>query len=149
MTSPSQSNIYFFFQKAVNLRDRRRLKYFIREIFRRESKQVESLNYIFCSDAQLLAINQQYLEHDDYTDIITFELSEKRKPVIGEIYISIDRVRENARVHGTTLSDELRRVMFHGALHLCGYGDKTPKEKRRMTEMEDHYLEYYLSYRFT
>ena len=101
------------------------------------------LNYIFCSDKELLRINQEFLGHDFYTDIVTFELSETPGKIQGEIYISIDRVKENAKKLGVSFKSELHRVIFHGALHLCGYGDKTKSEKEEMRETEDYYLELY------
>jgi rRNA maturation RNase YbeY len=88
----------------------------------------------------LLQINQQYLDHDTYTDIITFDNSEKEKVIEGDIFISIDRIRENAEKFGTGETDELQRVIIHGALHLLGYKDKTPAAKKSMTSKEDHYL---------
>lgn len=125
------------------LRDRTRLKQFIESIFKKEKKKLSSLNYIFCTDKQLLEINQQYLKHDFYTDIITFELSAPQQPVEGEIYISVDRVRDNAVTMGEKLNKELHRVIFHGALHLCGHGDKGKKQALQMREMENKYLDKY------
>ncbi|WP_315819080.1 rRNA maturation RNase YbeY [Paraflavitalea speifideaquila] len=90
-----------------------------------------------------MEINRQYLQHDYFTDIITFNLSSHPAPVIGEIYISIDRVRDNAQQFSTTFRDELHRVIFHGALHLCGYKDKTAKEEKLMRAKEDEYLTRY------
>lgn len=132
--------IHFFFEASVSLRQRTQLKDFIRSLFKREGCPLRSLNYIFCSDERLLEINRQYLQHDYYTDIITFELSAPGEPVEGEIYISIDRVRENARLVNDTLKRELLRVIFHGALHLCGYRDKSKKEQALMRNKEDYYL---------
>ncbi len=103
-----------------------------------------SVNYIFCSDEKLLQVNRDFLQHDYYTDIITFELSGKNRPVEAEIYISVDRVRDNAKTHGTSVKEELHRVIFHGALHLCGYKDKTKSQARVMREMEEKYLKLYL-----
>ena len=102
-----------------------------------------SLNYIFCTDKQLLEINKQYLKHDFYTDIITFELSPKKQPIEGEIYISIDRVKDNAWSLGETQYSELHRVIFHGALHLCGYKDKNKTELQEMRKTETKYLAQY------
>lgn len=141
MPSQTKSKIYFFFQTSVSLRNRTGLKEFIKSIFRKEKKKLESLNYIFCTDRQLLDINRQYLNHDFYTDIISFELSEKGQPVEGEIYISVDRVKENAASLGETFNHELHRVIFHGALHLCGYRDKTQAEIGAMRAAENYYLE--------
>ncbi len=134
---------FFFIEKAPILRDRTRLKQFIPSIFLKEKKKLKSLNYIFCSDDYLLEINKSYLNHDYYTDIITFNLSEPPLPVEGDIYISIDRVRDNAQTHKTSIKEELHRVIFHGALHLCGYKDKAAKDKKRMRLAEDSYLGIY------
>jgi len=101
---------------------------------------LKELNYIFCSDAYLLQINQQYLNHDTYTDIITFDNSETEKVITGDIFISIERIRENAAKYNITEADELHRVIIHGALHLLGYKDKTAVTKQKMTEKEDFYL---------
>jgi rRNA maturation RNase YbeY len=102
------------------------------------------LNIIFCSDEYLLSINKQFLNHDYYTDIITFDLSEsKRGPVTAELYISYDRVKDNARQMETTTTKELHRVVFHGLLHLLGYKDKTTKDQMEMRKMEDKLLAKY------
>ena len=134
---------FFFNESTIKLLDRRRLKAFIKELFLAEDVLLGSLRYIFCSDRFLLAINREFLKHDDYTDIITFCLSGVREPVEGEIYISTDRVKENSAVIGISLQHELHRVIFHGALHLCGYKDKKPTDKKKMTDAEDKYLQYY------
>ncbi|WP_366206997.1 rRNA maturation RNase YbeY [Flavihumibacter sp. CACIAM 22H1] len=113
------------------------------QLFKKEKKSLELLNYIFCTDEYLLDINRSFLQHDYYTDIITFELAEKGEPTQGEVYISIDRVRDNAKLHGQSFQRELHRVIFHGALHLCGYRDKTKKEETLMRQKEEEYLSYY------
>ncbi|NII24502.1 rRNA maturation RNase YbeY [Pseudoflavitalea sp. X16] len=136
----SASPVKFHFLQTVNLRNRQALKAFIPSIFKREKVPLTSLTYIFCSDDYLLDINRQYLNHDYYTDIITFDLSEGEGGTVGEIYISIDRVRDNARQFNTSLSEELHRVIFHGALHLCGYKDKTAQEEKLMRTKEAEYL---------
>lgn len=123
--------------------NRARLKAFILYLLNEEGYRLESLNYVFCSDKYLLSINRSYLSHDYYTDIITFSLSETKKVVVGEIYISTDRVRINSRQFGSTLKEELHRVIIHGALHLCGYKDKTRAEKLIMRAKEDFYLSRY------
>ncbi|MEI6947535.1 rRNA maturation RNase YbeY [Paraflavisolibacter sp. H34] len=128
---------YFYFPH------RGRVKEFVRELASLEGKTIETINYIFCSDAYLLEVNQQYLNHDTFTDIITFELSEKGQPLVSDVYISIDRVKDNAQKFGATFTRELLRVIFHGALHLCGYKDKTEKEEKKMRAKEDYYLEYF------
>jgi len=136
----SKSKVYFFFHRpAPFLRERTRLKKHIEAVFRREGKKLESINYVFCSDNELLKINQQFLQHDYFTDIVTFDLSETEL-VIGEVYISLDRVRENARNLNVPLGTEMRRVIFHGALHLCGYEDKSMAQRKRMRKKEDYYL---------
>src|ERR1700753_4099489 len=110
---------FHFLEGGFTLSDRRRLKLFILTLFKKEKKKPGEIRYIFCSDDYLLDVNRQFLHHDFYTDIITFELSEPGQPINAEIYISVDRVRDNARSFGTSLKKELHRVIFHGALHLC------------------------------
>lgn len=136
--------VFFHYQTIpFYFRHRGFMKAFLMKLFKKEGKEVEQVNYIFCSDEQLLAINQQYLNHDYYTDIITFELSPKGHALISDIYISVDRVRDNARLLNDHFSNELRRIIIHGALHLCGYQDKTPQSKKEMTVKEDFYLKQY------
>lgn len=116
--------------------------HWIQAVLEREGKQLQQLTYIFCSDEYLYEINLEYLGHDTYTDIITFPYSEP--PVIeGDLFISIDRVRENAQALGLPFEQELRRVMIHGVLHLCGYPDKTPEESARMRAKEEEALGYW------
>ena len=135
--------IQFNFLEAISLTERTRLKRFLIVLFKRERKPLVELQYIFCSDPYLLEINRQFLHHDFYTDIITFELAEKGQPTNGEIYISVDRVRDNAQNFDSSLKKELHRVISHGALHLCGFKDKTPKEEMKMRKMEEKYLALY------
>jgi rRNA maturation RNase YbeY len=142
--SSSKSKVCFFFQGvSPSLKNRKALKKFICSIFQKEGKQADSINYIFCTDKALLEINQQFLKHDFYTDIITFDLSEG-KIIQADIYISADRVRENALQLGISIKEELHRVIFHGILHLCGYKDKKRTEKVEMRKMEEFYLSLYL-----
>ena len=139
------SKICFFYQDVkFSLVNRGKLKSFIQTIFKKEGKKLISINYIFCTDRALLKINRQFLNHNFYTDIITFDLSETNS-ILGEIYISIDRVKENSKILGTTFKSELHRVIFHGALHLCGYNDKKMGEKEKMKEKEDSYLTSFIS----
>jgi len=135
--------IEFHILQKVSLQERTRLKEFIVALFQKEKKKLAELQYVFCSDQYLLEINQQFLQHDFYTDIITFPLSEPGQPISGEIYISVDRVRENAAAFGHSFKNELLRVIFHGALHLCGYKDKSPRDEKVMRKMEDKYLALY------
>ena len=137
-------DISFHFIKQFHLSHRLILKGFIADIFKDEEKTFDSLAYIFCSDEYLLEINRNFLSHDYYTDIISFDLSETQTIITGEIYISVDRVRDNARRFNTSLRKELARVMFHGALHLCGYRDKTTREKAVMNKKENQYLASFL-----
>jgi probable rRNA maturation factor len=141
MTIPP--TIRFHFEKKVTLRDRAGIKATLVTLFKKEGKKLAELQYIFASDRRLLEINREFLQHDFYTDILTFPLSEPRHLVVGEIYISVDRVRENAWEFGTTIKTELLRVIFHGALHLCGYEDKTPSQGRKMRQLEEKYLDFY------
>jgi len=105
-----------------------------------EGYKLSELNFILCSDEYLLRINQDYLQHDDYTDVITFDNSEELKMIVGDIFISIDRIKENAANFGSTALAELCRVIIHGTLHLLGYKDKTKAAKTLMTSKEDEYL---------
>ena len=134
---------FHFLEGAASLTSRTALKTFISTLFKKEGKKLDSIQYIFCSDDYLLDINRQYLQHDYYTDIITFDLSEPKQPIMAEIYISIDRVKENAREFKTSFKREIHRVILHGALHLCGYKDKKPKEEALMRKMEEKYLSVY------
>jgi probable rRNA maturation factor len=141
----SVTDIHFFFQqKGTHLQHRKGLKRFLIDLVKREGRKTASLNIIFCSDDHLLDINRQFLQHNDYTDIITFDLSSNRKEAItAELYISVQRVRENATIFNTTIKRELHRVIFHGLLHLCGYGDKKPIHVKKMREREEFYLNKY------
>lgn len=129
----SKIDIKFRLQKADEI------KRVLTTLFKKEHFLLASLQYIFCDDEYLLNINQTYLKHNYYTDIISFDLSEG-EGVVGEIYISIDRVKENALQYETGFWNELYRVIFHGALHLCGYNDKTPSQEKIMRKKEEEYL---------
>ena len=130
--------------KNATLANRRALKAFIEKAIKKEGLHIETLQYIFCSDKYILGINKSYLQHDYYTDIISFDLSETKGKLIGEVYISIDRVKDNATTHKTSLKEELLRVIFHGALHFCGYKDKKPADIKKMRAQEDKWLKSYL-----
>jgi len=131
-----------FFEEDITykLKHKTALRQWITETIQAEGFKLKELTYIFCSDSYLLQINQQYLNHDTYTDIITFDNSEIEKTIIGDIFISIERIRENALKFNISEADELHRVIIHGALHLLGYKDKTPVTKQKMTQKEDFYL---------
>jgi rRNA maturation RNase YbeY len=130
--------------KGTSLRLRTKLKAFINQQCYKEGIRIEALQYVFCSDAFLLDINKRFLQHDFYTDIISFDLSDKKGLLIGDIYISVDRVKENAKTEGNVYMHELLRVIFHGALHFCGYKDKKPADIKVMRSMEDKWLKAYL-----
>ena len=115
------------------------LKNWIETIIQKESKNLQRITYIFCSDDYLHELNVQYLDHDTLTDIITFQYA-LLPDVEGDIFISIDRIRENAVAFGVAFEEELHRVMIHGVLHLCGQGDKSPEEKKQMTNKENQAL---------
>lgn len=135
---------FFFKDQKVTLMHRTALKQFVSNIFITEGKRVKSLVYVFCSDEYLLEINRTHLKHNFYTDTITFNLSETPLEIIGEIYISVERVRDNAAGLGISTNEELHRVIFHGVLHLCGYNDKFLKDQKEMRAAEDKYLRLYL-----
>lgn len=134
---------FHYITPSFFLPNRTQLKAFIIKAFKKEGFKVGEVNYIFCTDPYLLQINQQYLNHDTYTDIITFPYSQKGEPVSSDIYISIDRVRQNAKDFNTSFTRELHRVIFHGMLHLCGYKDKNKEQTQQMREKEDYYLDLY------
>lgn len=144
MPSSSKSNIYFFFDGVnASLKNRNKLKRFIEYIFRNENRTLEQLNFVFCTDQKLLELNNKYLSHNTYTDILTFDISEKEDKVVAEVYISVDRVKENANNFKTTFSEELHRVIFHGVLHLCGYHDQTSSQIKKIRNKESLYLNKY------
>jgi probable rRNA maturation factor len=142
-------SVHFHFEKAkVSLKNRTRLKKFIDKLVSQEKKRVVNLNYIFCRDKDLLKINQEHLNHDFYTDVITFDLSSSSREIFADIYISVDRVKENSKFVESSIREELHRVMFHALLHLCGYDDKTARQRNLMRRKEDFYLDLYFK-RFT
>lgn len=139
-----QQQIRFFYQcEAFAFVRRNALKQFLAQLLRREGRKLQEIRIIFCTDEQLLDINRTHLNHDYYTDIITFPFSEVGQPVEAELYISIDRIRDNAASTGTPFREELHRVIFHGVLHLCGYNDKSSQQIKQMREREAHYLRLY------
>ncbi|MBX2904559.1 MAG: rRNA maturation RNase YbeY [Taibaiella sp.] len=127
------------------LKDKRKLSAFMDSAVARYAKGVKraNLTYIFCSDEHLLQMNQQFLDHNTFTDIITFDLSEADDTMEGEIYVSVDRVRENAEKFGVPYDNELHRVLFHGMLHLCGFKDKKDADKKLMRTKEDECIAAY------
>lgn len=130
---------FFLADVSYQLRNRRLLREWLLKAIGKEGYSPGEINIILCSDEYLHKLNVQYLGHNFYTDIITFDTSAK-KMLSGELYISLDRVRENAMTIRCSTSEELHRVMIHGVLHLCGYKDKDCRSKKKMSEREDYYL---------
>ncbi|MFB9120191.1 rRNA maturation RNase YbeY [Bergeyella porcorum] len=129
----------FFFENIENLSINENITSWIEYIITHEGKKLGDINYIFCDDEYLLKINQDYLQHDYYTDIITFDYV-KGKKISGDIFVSVTRVSENAPLLSKSFEEELHRVLAHGVLHLCGYKDKTEAEIKEMRSKEDFYL---------
>ena len=129
----------------IYIKKKRKLIEFIAFLFSNENKKLQSLSIIVCSDEYLLQLNNQFLKHNYYTDVLTFNLSNNEN-ISGEIYISIDRVKENALLQHLSFEQEFYRIVFHGSLHLCGYGDKSKVKKQIMTAKEDFYLKEFASF---
>jgi rRNA maturation RNase YbeY len=131
---------FFEEETTFKLAQKNRYKNWLKQIAKNEGYSMGELNYIFCSDEYLLQINVDYLGHDTFTDIITFDQREYPKEISGEIYISVDRVSENALLFKVPFQTELERVISHGLLHLCGYSDKNKEQKTHMRLKEDEAL---------
>lgn len=131
-----------FFNEDVKyiLKNKNAIREWIKSGVKKEKFRIETINYIFCSDKYLRKINKQFLNHDYFTDIITFPHEQFTAQIGGDIYISLDRIRENAKDYNQSFTTELHRVMAHGVLHLCGYGDKSDSEEKMMRKMEDKWL---------
>lgn len=134
---------FFNADSTYILRGKTALKTYVSTQVKKEAKKDIVLTYVFCSDKYLLDINKRFLQHDYYTDIITFPLGNSKEVIEGEIYISIDRVRDNAKTLGVAFTEELHRVLFHGVLHLLGYKDKSKAQEKEMRKMEDKWLKGY------
>jgi probable rRNA maturation factor len=137
---PKPSILFFSEDVDFKLKNSRKTVSWIKTAIKAEKKIPGELNFIFCSDNHLLQMNIDYLQHDTYTDIITFDTSEEEDLISGDIFISIDRVRDNAHKFKNEADDELHRVIIHGVLHLIGYSDKTANKKSIMRGKEDAYL---------
>lgn len=132
--------INFFSEKiAFKPKQSLKLKAWIKSVASEEGYQVGTLNYVFCDDDYIIETNRQYLQHDYYTDIITFDYTEKNE-ISGDLVVSLDTVRSNAEKLGVDFNGELCRVIIHGILHLCGYKDKTDEEEKQMRALEDYHL---------
>ncbi|HTN45056.1 MAG TPA: rRNA maturation RNase YbeY [Flavipsychrobacter sp.] len=138
---------YYEQEVRAKLSNKRKLSDYLLQLVNTHLPQVKhvDLRFIFCTDEYLLAINQQFLDHDTFTDIITFDLSEDKEILEGEIYISVQRIQDNAAKFHTDYRQELHRVIFHGVLHLCGFKDKTTKDKELMRLQENSCLEAYFN----
>lgn len=132
--------IVFSSANEFELRQEKSIRNWLFSTIESENKNLGEIGFVFCDDAFLLNLNQEYLQHDTFTDIISFDYS-FGNTLQGEIYISTERVKENAEKYDTSFENELRRVMVHGVLHLCGYKDKTTEEKEKMKQKEDEKLQ--------
>ena len=131
--------IQFSFQTNYPLKSRTKIKQWIKQVIEAKGKKTGNITYIFCDDEYLLEVNKQYLQHDYYTDVITFDYVENDL-ISGDIFISTDRVRENALAFGSSETEELHRVIIHGTLHLLGLKDKSEKEASQMRQAENEAL---------
>lgn len=131
--------IHFFFENIDKFSLSDRTKDWLINLITNEGKKAGEINYIFCDDEYLLKVNQDFLQHDYYTDVITFDYV-KGKTIAGDIFVSLPRISENAETHSKDFNVELHRVLAHGILHLCGYKDKTDDEMKEMRNKEDYYL---------
>jgi probable rRNA maturation factor len=128
---------YFYHKVNFKLKEPRKLTSWIKRVVEKEGATIQEINYVFCTDTYLLNLNKGFLKHNTFTDIITFDNAEEGSALEGEIYISFDRVQENAEKYRVRFEDELNRVMIHGVLHLLGYKDKKPSEKALMRKKEE------------
>ncbi len=135
------AKINFFAEETdFKLKNKKRLRTWVEQTLLAEKRILKEINFIFCNDAYLLKINQEYLQHDTYTDIITFDNSETAEEIVSDIFISVERAAENALSFQTPFLQELHRVMIHGVLHLAGYKDKSAKDVKTMRSKENFYL---------
>ncbi|MEZ5046475.1 MAG: rRNA maturation RNase YbeY [Chitinophagaceae bacterium] len=140
---------YKNWQVSDKLKQKRKMSRFLKALLYTYTKKTCALSFIFSTDEYVLTINKKFLNHNTFTDIITFDLSNEMlnpNTIIGEIYISIDRIKENAKENQVSQADELHRVMIHGVLHLCGFGDKTKAEKEQMRALENYCLQSYAKF---
>ena len=134
---------FFSEKKTFKVAEKKKIRLLVKEICKKEKIDLSFLNYIFCTDKYLLEINQKHLNHNFLTDIITFDFSESNNTAEGDLYISVERVEDNAKKYKVLFSKELIRVVIHGLLHLIGYKDGSEKEKKRMRSLENKYLSLY------
>ncbi len=134
--------INYFFEEISTIAINEDISTWLEDIIVNEEKKLGKIQYIFCDDEYLLNVNREYLQHDFYTDIITFDYV-KGKKISGDIFVSLPRIKDNAVQLSTDENEELKRVLAHGILHLCGYKDKSEEEQTMMTEKENYYLSKY------
>ena len=134
-----ESNIYYHSECDFQLKDKQSITKWLKDAISTEDKELGEINYIFCDDQYLLKKNQEYLQHDTFTDIITFDYTEENR-LSADIFISIERVKENAITFAVPFETELRRVIIHGVLHLMGYKDKSEEDAETMRSKENFYL---------
>ena len=134
---------FFSENKNFKISNKKEIRALLKKICKKENKKISFINCVFCSDNRLLEINKKYLNHTSLTDVVTFDFTTSKKTIEGDIYISIDRVKENAKKYKETFKKELLRVIIHGLLHLIGFLDKTKEEKNTMTLKENEYLSLY------
>jgi len=135
---PEPSIEFHYEAVSFRLREPQRITAWLISVMKEENREFGELNFVFCQDEYLLALNRQYLQHDYYTDILSFPLRED--PVEGDIFISTERVADNAGTLGIPFETELRRVMVHGILHFLGYNDHEEEDIRLIRQKEDHYI---------
>ena len=133
---------------SIPIKHRAKVRKLIIHLFAEERTPLQTLSFIFCSDKYLLRLNKKHLNRDYYTDVITFDISNPSEQMVGEVYLSTERIKENAKAYNETYEKELLRVMIHGALHLCGYKDKTTVAEKKMRVKEEYYLQLFRK-RFT
>ena len=138
---PEKKILFFSDEVKDRTLHKQKIREWLDKTAAKHHKKIRSIHIIFCSDDFLLNINKQYMNHDYYTDIVTFHYGEKKEPLFGELYISIDTIRENAKKYKVKTEFEKRRVIIHGLLHLLGFEDKNPEEKEIITSLENNYLE--------
>lgn len=133
--------INFFNEDIIfKLKCKNHFKAWLKKVAEKEGFRINDLNYIFCSDKYLHKINLEYLDHDNFTDIITFDNSEVKNIIEGDIFVSIERIIDNSKTLNTPFDEETKRVIIHGLLHLCGYDDHSPEDKAEMRRLESNYI---------
>ena len=134
---------FFSENKNFKISNKKEIRTLLKEICKKENKKISFINCVFCSDNRLLEINKKYLNNTSLTDVVTFDFTTNKKTIEGDVYISIDRVKENAKKYKQSFKTELLRIIIHGLLHLIGFSDKTKEEKNTMTLKENEYLSMY------